>query len=84
MKPVEMWWVCIVEASHMVLPAMTFIDTLETPLFGVINEQQLSSDVALGKQSITFTKYVWGLQYFHLFSFLYKNLHLIPDNLFCN
>lgn len=65
----------------MVLPTMAW-NVLETLSTGAINEEQFSLDVALGKQPVIWTKYVWGLQYFHLFYFLYKNLHLTQNNPF--
>lgn len=42
----------------MVLPTLAFINVIQTRCTGAINEEQSSLDVALGKQSVTWTKYV--------------------------
>lgn len=42
----------------MVLPTMAFMNVLETLSTGAINEEQLSLDVALGKQPVMWTKCV--------------------------
>lgn len=63
----------------MVLPTTAFMNIILTLCIGAISGEQSSLDVALGKQSVIWTKYVWSLQYFHFFTIIFI---FMQNNLF--